>query len=72
MDRPTWRRTPEGWALAGFAAFTAFALLGYGTFGMHPELLARFPGAVDAYDSAYRLFSRGQIHVEPRLRACND
>lgn len=54
-------RSPEGWALAAFLAFNAVALVGYGTFGLHPSWLARWPEAAGGYDAAYRLFSAGQI-----------
>ena len=47
--------------LALLAVFTAVALTGYATFGVHPELLMRVPGALDVYSGAFTFFAR--IHV---------
>jgi len=46
------------WALY---ALTAMAVAGFATFGSHPQLLARFPGASGFYGVAFTLFSRAQI-----------
>jgi len=46
------------WALYGF---TALAVAGFATFGTHPALLARFPGAAGFYGVAFTFFSRAQI-----------
>ncbi|MEO8575950.1 MAG: carotenoid biosynthesis protein [Gemmatimonadales bacterium] len=45
------------WALYGFAAFTLVTIAGYATFGAHPELIARVPGAVGFYSRAFRFFA---------------
>ena len=42
-------------------AFTVFTLFGYATFGLHPSLLARFPGAAGFYGIAFDFFA--QAHV---------
>lgn len=57
------RWSPEAWVLGGFFLFTVMALAGYATFALHPDMLARFPGAREMYASAYRLFSQGQIWI---------
>lgn len=46
------------WILYGF---TAVALLGYASFGLHPELLARVPAAAGFYGVSFRFFSVGQV-----------
>lgn len=48
-------------ALGVLYIFTAAALLGYATFGTHPELLARFPDSAGFYGVAFLFFSRVQI-----------
>ena len=48
-------------ALWALYAFTAAAVGGYASFGTHPELLARFPGAAGFYGVAFLFFSRVQI-----------
>lgn len=47
--------------LGGLVLFSAFAVLGYATFGVHPELLASYPGATAAYGTALRIFPLGQV-----------
>jgi uncharacterized membrane protein len=54
------RRTTEG-ALVVLYAFTTIATLGYATFGMHPDMLTRFPGANRVYAASFVFFSRAQI-----------
>ncbi len=48
------------WALLGF---TAFALLGFATFGRNPALLARFPSLAGFYQTAFAFFAQGHIVV---------
>ena len=48
------------WVLVGF---TAFALLGFATFGRNPALLARFPGLAGFYQAAFAFFAQGHIVV---------
>jgi putative membrane protein len=48
-------------ALAAFALCTAATLAGYASFGLHPELLARVPGAAAVYGIAFRFFAVGQV-----------
>lgn len=56
MRNMTWR------LLWGFCGFVVFALLGYASFGVHPELLSHFPTSfAEFYGKAFILFSRGQI-----------
>lgn len=47
--------------LAALALFSALAVAGFATFGLHPHLLAVFPGAVPAYGAAFTFFARGHI-----------
>jgi carotene biosynthesis associated membrane protein len=47
--------------LAAFVLFSALAVAGFATFGLHPHLLAAFPGAVPAYGLAFTFFPRGHI-----------
>src|ERR1700759_2929064 len=54
-------RLAERIGLAALAAFTAFALAGYATFGTHPQWLRISPSAPVAYGVAFVLFARGQI-----------
>lgn len=75
MAKPARKRQHPGeamlatWARLGldrllllcFAIFTVVAILGYGTFGLHPELLQDIPGALEFYASSYQLFSQGQV-----------
>jgi uncharacterized membrane protein len=50
--------------LAGVIAlyvFTLVALVGYATFGRHPQLLAAFPAAASIYPHTFRIFSIGHV-----------
>lgn len=47
--------------LGALALFTAFAVVGYATFGRHPELLRGNPQAQRFYGTAFVLFARGQV-----------
>lgn len=47
--------------LLALALFSTLAVAGYATFGLHPHLLAVFPGALAAYGFAFTLFPRGHI-----------
>jgi putative membrane protein len=49
------------YALWALYAFTAVAVAGYASFGTHPELLARFPGAAGFYGISFLFFARAQI-----------
>ena len=40
---------------------TAAAVVGYATFGRHPALLARFPGALSVYAVAFAGFARAHV-----------
>lgn len=44
-------------------AFTAAALIGYSTFGVHPELMSDLPGAAGFYSYAFRFFSVSTIWI---------
>ncbi len=48
------------WVLFGF---TALSLVGFSTFGLHPELLPRVPQVAGFYGPAFRFFAVGQIWV---------
>lgn len=48
-------------ALGALYAFTAVALVGYATFGLHPQLLARYPQMAEFYGISFVFFARGQI-----------
>lgn len=54
-ERATWV------ALWGLYVFVFAALAGYASFGVHPELLARFPGAAGVYAASFTFFARVQI-----------
>lgn len=45
------------WSLNAFVLFTLVTIVGYATFGAHPELTARMPGAADVYSRAFRFFA---------------
>lgn len=57
----------ERWSRAGLwalCAFTAFTLLGYASFGLHPALLTRVPPQVAGiYGIAFRLFAVGHVLI---------
>jgi uncharacterized membrane protein len=56
MSKLIW---PLLWAFCGFVLF---ALVGYASFGLHPELLSAFPPSfAEFHGQAFVLFSRGQI-----------
>ena len=55
----TWERR----ALWVFLAFTGFALLGYGVFGLHPERLAGLGPLADFYAVSFPLFARAHIAI---------
>ncbi len=44
-------------------AFTLIAVAGYASFGRHPELIARFPGAVEFYSVSFAFFAQGHILI---------
>lgn len=44
-------------------AFTAFALFGYATFGLHPGLLARYPQFARFYGISFQFFAQAQIYL---------
>ncbi|HEU4879737.1 MAG TPA: carotenoid biosynthesis protein [Gemmatimonadaceae bacterium] len=44
-------------------AFTAAALIGYATFGVHPGLMSELPGAAKFYSYAFRFFSVSTIWI---------
>jgi uncharacterized membrane protein len=65
MDRLTdgWREWLEKAALWAAVGFSGAALLGFATFGVHPQLLSSFPWSVPIFAVSFRLFSIGQILV---------
>ena len=52
---------PERVALGAFWVFTALSVAGYATFGLHPELLAQVPNAMDTYSVAFTFFPRAHV-----------
>lgn len=65
MQRTT-PTTRERWARAGLwmlCAFTGLTLLGYASFGLHPELLARFPQVAGLYGIAFRFFAISHVLI---------
>ena len=60
QDRSAGVRAATG-ALWGLYVFSFLAVAGYATFGVHPSLLARHPGAAGFYAVSFTFFSRAQI-----------
>ncbi|HEU4561492.1 MAG TPA: carotenoid biosynthesis protein [Longimicrobium sp.] len=56
-----WRERGARYALWALYAFTVLAVAGYASFGLHPELLARFPSAAGFYGVSFLFFARVQI-----------
>jgi putative membrane protein len=50
-------------ALWVLCAFTAFTLAGYASFGLHPQLLARWPHLAGVYGVAFRFFAVGHVLI---------
>ncbi|MGI8508404.1 MAG: carotenoid biosynthesis protein [Gemmatimonadaceae bacterium] len=57
-QRPTW---PDRAILGALVVFTLLAVAGYASFGRHPALVARVPGAVAPYGLAMRVFPLGHV-----------
>jgi uncharacterized membrane protein len=58
--------TPDRWTRAALwvlCAFTAFTIAGYASFGLHPQLLARFPQVAGLYGIAFRFFAVGHVLI---------
>lgn len=51
----------EFWSIAILAAVTAASVIGFATFGVHPEWLAGRPSAVKFYAVSFGLFSQLQV-----------
>ena len=49
------------WCLVVLGLFTVVTLAGFGSFGRHPELLARFPSSRGFYATAFEIFARGHV-----------
>ena len=49
------------WSLIVLGIFTAVVVAGFGSFGRHPELLARFPSSREFYPVAFEVFARGHV-----------
>jgi len=47
--------------LIGLYVFTIVALIGYATFGRHPQLLLAFPAAASIYPHTFQLFAIGHV-----------
>ncbi len=56
-------RLPEWIGLLVLFAFTASAIMGYWTFGLHPNLIPDSDFARSFYGLSFKLFARGQILV---------
>lgn len=59
----TFRAAVRRWALGVAGAAVLLTLLGFATFGRHPELLVRWPQAAPFYGVAYRFFALGQVWI---------
>ena len=46
-----------------FITITALSVIGFGTFGRHPELLAQFPWATEIYGKAHSMFAQGHTII---------
>ncbi len=51
----------DRWSLIALGLFTAVVVAGFGSFGRHPELLARFPSSREFYAVAFELFARSHV-----------
>ena len=63
-DNPAATRTGRALGrlpLGAFWLFTAIAVAGYATFGLHPELLPKAPGAMETYGAAFTFFPRAHV-----------
>ncbi len=49
------------WGLYTLFGFTAVTLLGFATFGVHPELLVAMPQGAGVYSHAFRFFAVGHV-----------
>lgn len=56
-----WERLLIRGSLIAFAVFTVIALVGYATFGRHPELLQHTPRLASFYGVAFSFFA--QVHI---------
>ena len=56
-----WREMPHRRTLAAYLLFTIVSVAGFGSFGLHPELLARYPQLASFYGVAFGFFA--QVHV---------
>lgn len=54
---------PDRWVLVLLFAFTGAAVLGYGVFGLHPDLLPDSDAARGIYRGSFTLFARAHILV---------
>ena len=54
-------RSVEGGALLALTGFTIAALIGYAVFGLHPELLQRYPDLASLYAPAFVFFAQGHV-----------
>jgi putative membrane protein len=62
-DSEEYSRLPEWIGLLVLFVFTASAILGYWTFGLHPNLIPDNDFARNFYGLSFKLFARGQILV---------
>lgn len=49
--------------LVALGLFSVASTVGFATFGLHPELLARFPSSTGFYATAFEVFARGHILI---------
>ena len=54
-------RSVEGGALLALTGFTIIAVAGYAVFGLHPELLQRYPELAGLYAPAFVFFAQGHV-----------
>ena len=53
----------DGLALAVLGLFSAASVAGFASFGLHPQLLARFPSSAWFYAPAFQIFARGHVAI---------
>ena len=51
------------YALWGLYLFTAVSVVGYATFGLNPQLIARYPQVSGIYGVSFRFFAQGQVWI---------
>ncbi len=64
MDALSRRSLSGPWiAIAVYLVFTVIAVVGFGTFGLHPQLLSGHPGLTSFYVVAFKFFAQSHVIV---------